>query len=215
MKTEVLMQRELFGSKIRQRSKSEFFSATDLVKAGNQWRKAHNKGLINLASWMNNKQTIEFIEELDRKFGKAVIKGRGRGAHTWVHPLLFIDLALAISPQLKIEVYEWLFDHLIRHRNDSGDSYKAMCGALYVRHGNKRTFQDMVKKLALRIQRYCGVKDWQTATEEQLTKRNKIHEDIALLADVMNNNNEAIRIVFERLNTEIRAHAENGQSLLG
>jgi len=215
MKTEVVMQRELFGSKIAQRSKSEFFSATDLTKAGNKWRAEHGKPELRLATWLRSKQTKEFVEELEGRFGKAVIKGRGRGAHTWVHPLLFIDLALAISPQLKIEVYEWLFDHLIRHRNDSGDSYKAMCGALYVRHGNKKTFPDLIKKLALRIQKYCGVKDWQTATESQLTKRNKIHEDIALLADVMNNNDEAIRIVFERLNAQVKANVDAGLPLLG
>lgn len=209
------MKRELFGAQISQRSKSEFFSATDLVKAGNQWRRKNDKPDFNFSMWMKNKQTQEFMSEIEKKHGKSIIKSRGKGSHTWFHPLLFIDLALAISPQLKIEVYEWLFDHLIRYRNNSGDSYKAMCGALYVRHGNKQTFPDLIKGLALRIQKYCGVRDWQTATEEQLAKRNKIHEDIALLADVMNNNDEAIRIVFERLNTAIKANTKTNKPLLG
>jgi hypothetical protein len=209
------MKRELFGSEVSQRSKSEFFSATDLVRAGNRWRRNHDKPAFNFTAWLKTKQTQEFMDELDLKYGKSLIKGRGKGHHTWVHPLLFIDLALAISPQLKIEVYEWLFDYLIQHRNESGDSYKSMCGVLYVRHQNQRTFQVMIKKLALRIQRYCGVSDWQQASEAQLKRRNKIHEEIALLADVMNNNDEAIRIVFGRLDEQIRSNAEEGQPLFG
>ena len=53
----------------------------------------------------------------------------GRGQHLWVHPLLFIDMALWLNPKLKLEVYEWLFDKLLMYRNDSGDSFKRMCGA--------------------------------------------------------------------------------------
>jgi len=199
MKTEVEMRRELFGVEIRQKSKSEFLSATQLVKAGNKWRIANDMTPFNLSQWMGARATKDFIAELEQRHGRAYIKGKGRNSQTWFHPYLFIDLALAISPTLKIEVYGWLFDHLLKNRNDSGDSYKRMCGALYVRHGNKRTFPDLVKKIALRIQRHCGVNDWQSATEEQLSKRNRLHEDIALLADAMNNNNEAVRIVFERM----------------
>lgn len=203
MKTEVEMKRELFGAQIAQKSKSEFFSATDIVKAGNKWRRLNERPDFNFSAWIRTKPTQEFIAELEERFDKAIIKGRGKGHHTWVHPLLFIDLALAISPKLKIEVYEWLFDHLIKHRNDSGDSYKLMCGTLFVRHKSPRTFQEMIKKLALRIKRYCGVHDWQEATDAQLQKRNKIHEDIALLSDVMNNNDAAIRMVFDRMNKQV------------
>lgn len=213
MKTEVEMKRELFGVEIWQKSKSEFLSATQLVKAGNKWRIANNMTPFNLPQWMGTKSTKDFIAEIERRYGKAYIKGRGRNSQTWFHPYLFIDLALAISPTLKIEVYGWLFDHLLKNRNDSGDSYKAMCGVLYVRHGNKRTFPDYIKKLALKIQRYCGVSDWQRATEEKLAMRNRIHEDIALLADVMNNNDAAVRIVFEKMNERILAKSSEGGQL--
>lgn len=199
METEVVMQRELFGGLIAQKSKSEFFSATDLVKAGNRWRMSQGMMPFNLAQWLKTKSTREFITELENKFGKAYIASRGRGGNTWVHPLLFIDIALAISPKLKIEVYGWLFDHLLRYRNESGDSYKLMCGAFWIRHGNKRTFSDYIQGVALRIKECCGVEDWEAATVEQLEKRNEIHKNIALLADVMNNNDEAVRIAIEKM----------------
>jgi hypothetical protein len=198
MKTEVEMKRELFGCEITQKSKSEFFSSTDLVRAGNTWRELAGLSPFNVTAWLNNKSTKEFIEEIKRKHGKAITKGRGKGHHTWVHPLLFIDMALAISPKLKIEVYEWLFDHLIKSRNDSGDSYKLMCGNLYVRHGHKKTFHKFISEIAIKIKHKCIVIDWQEATETQLDIRNEIHGNIALLADVLNNNDEAVRIALSR-----------------
>jgi hypothetical protein len=98
------MQRELFGHLISQNSKTEFFSATDLVKAGNQWRARQGLDHFNNSEWFRLKSTMEFVAELESKYTKVKISGKGRGKHTWVHPLLFIDLALAISPKLKIEV---------------------------------------------------------------------------------------------------------------
>ena len=138
MKTNVIMKRELFGSVVSQNTKNNYFSATDLVKAGNKWRAINGLDLFNLKSWLYNKTTKEFIANLEYKYGKVKINSRGKGSHTWVHPLLFIDIALAISPKLKIEVYEWLFDELIKYRDESGDSYKQMCGYLYANSINKR-----------------------------------------------------------------------------
>ena len=95
--------------------------------------------------------------------------------------------------ELKIEVYEWLFDNLLMYRNDSGDSFKKMCGALLIR-ANKTDFVSNIQKLCKLIQVECGVSDWNNATQEQLRLRDRIHENIALLADVLNNNKEAIRL---------------------
>lgn len=194
MKTQVIMKRELFSGHVSQQSKTNFFSANDLVKAGNKWRVANDLPLFNIQEWLRQKKTKEFIDEIKKKHGKAKTATRGRNAQTWLHPLLFIDMALAISPKLKIEVYEWLFDHLIMFRNDSGDSYKRMCGALWIRATNKKKFPDNIKNVANQIRLKCNVKDWQAATEEQLNLRDRIHDNIALLADVLDNNNEAVRL---------------------
>ncbi len=198
MKTEVVMQRELFGMEISQKSKNEFFSGTDLSRAGNKWRIINGLEPFNMSEWLRRKGTKEFISELKDRYGKAYVSGRGRGKHTWLHPLLFIDMALAISPKLKIEVYEWLFDHLIKERNQSGDSYKKMCGCLYVRHGNKQTFPAFISNVASQIKKHCRVDDWQQASESQLKKRDKLHYDIALLSDALNNNDEAVRMAILR-----------------
>jgi hypothetical protein len=194
METQVIMKRKLFGADIAQQSKTTFFSAKDLVAAGNKYRVANDMPMFIMGEWFRKDSTVEFMRALEAKFGTVKVAGRGKGANTWVHPLLFIDMALAISPKLKIEVYTWLYDYLLEYRNNSGDSYKKMCGALYLRISNKSKFKDCIVSTANRIQKACGVADWQKATQEQLKLRDTIHNNIALLTDVMSDVNQAIRM---------------------
>lgn len=194
MKTAVVMKRELFGCEIEQNSKSEMFNATSLAKAGNKWRSINGLSEFNLSQWLKSKGTQEFIDALSEKHGDVVKVGRGRNSSTWIHPLLFIDMALAISPSLKIEVYEWLFDNLLKYRNESGDSYKKMAGALYVNATDKTGYNKYIQDVANKIKLACNVDDWQSATESQLYKRDKIHDAISLLCSVLRNNDDAVRI---------------------
>ncbi len=188
MKTEVVMKRPLFNYEISQKSKSEFLSATDLVRAGNQWRRENKMNDFNLSLWFNQKSVKEFKIALEEKYGNVVLKGRGRNSHTWVHPFLFIDIALAISPKLKIETYEWLYDHLLKYRNNSGDSFKKMSGALYNKFGNKSEFTKFIKNVSCDIKKACNIEewnDWQKCNEDILRLRDKIHDNIALLSDIL------------------------------
>ena len=59
METRVLMKRELFGEEIAQNNLNSFFSATDLVRAGNKWRVANNLPFFNLATFLQTKETKE------------------------------------------------------------------------------------------------------------------------------------------------------------
>ncbi len=194
MKTQVIMKRELFGHEIKQQSKTGFFNATDLVKVGNKWRVSRGMPVFNFSSFLNNSKTKEFIEELNNKYDIVISKGKSRNSQTWVHPLLFIDIALAINPKLKVEVYEWLFDNLIKFRNDSGDSYKEMSSALWKRFTNKREFSNYIMKVANQIRKSCNVNDWQEATEDKLKLRDRIHYSIKTLTNVLTNTDDAVRI---------------------
>lgn len=188
------MKRELFGHEISQKSKSEFFSATDLLRAGNRYRALNGLDTVTLKNYWNNTANIEFMKELELQYGKIRTDGRGKGTHTWVHPLLFLDIALWINPKLKIEVYRWLQDHLLQFRNDSGDSYKKMYGALYIVAKNKAKFPQNIQFVARRIRLECKVKDWNTATEKQLKLRDKMHDYISFACDMLKNGNDAIEV---------------------
>jgi len=194
MKTQVLMKRELFGSEIEQQSKTGFFNATDLVKIGNKWRSSRDLPIFNFSAFLNNSKTKEFIEELNSKYDIVISKGKSKNSKTWVHPLLFIDIALAINPKLKVEVYEWLFDNLIRFRNDSGDSYKEMSAAIWQRFQNKREFPKYIARIADYIRKSCNVTDWNNASEEQLKLRDKMHYSIKTLTNVLTSTDEAVRL---------------------
>jgi hypothetical protein len=196
MKTEVIMIRELFNMQIQQKSLSGFFSATDLVKAGNKWRILNGIEIFNINEYFRLKSTKLFMEELTKKYGEVKISRRGRGKDTWIHPILFIDIALSISPTLKIEVYEWLFDNLIKYRNENGDSYKKMAGYLFANTKNKSLFYKEIRDVADKIKLACNVKDWNSANENQLKLRDKLQDNISLLCDVLRDNNQAVRIAI-------------------
>jgi len=194
MKTEVVMHRPLFGREIRQKSKSGFLSATDLVKAADTKRAEQGLSNFQLSLWLQQKGTKEFVEEIEKETGTSPVEVRkGRNGGTWMHPLLFIDLALALSPRLKLEAYKWLHDELLKHRNNSGDSYKLMTGALYDRCSDKFRFPRFISSVARRIKDTCNVDDWQKATQEQLRQRDKIHNDIALLCSVLHDPEQAVQ----------------------
>ena len=199
METMVVMKRELFGDQISQNSKTEYFSATDLIKAGNKWRISQNLQPLFIEDWKKNKPSQEFIKDLEKAEGRPVfISGRGRGVNTWVHPYIFIDIALWINPKLKIEVYRWLYDSLIKYRNQSGDSYKKMCGALYLTTSNKSTYQNEIQETAIKIKKACNVTDWQGASEDQLKLRDKIHEYISLFSDIVKNREALLSVAIEK-----------------
>lgn len=189
------MERPLWNGIVRQKSKSEMLNANDLVAVGNKWRALNNLKSFNLNQWKNSTSTKEFIETIENEYGCAIVTTKGQKGGTWVHPFLFIDLALAINPKLKIEVYKWLYDCLLKYRNNSGDSYKKMAGALYMNTTQKTNFSRGMTMVCKIIQNEVGVSDWQKATERQLEYRDKIHEYVALMCDIFhNNNNEAVRI---------------------
>lgn len=206
MKTEVILQREILTGVVKQKSKSGMFSASDLVRVANIRRRELNRSPFNLSSFLKQKGTSEFIEELQNAYPgeRIIIIGRGRSSNTWVHPLLFIDIALALDSKLKLEVYNWLYDELLKYRNDSGKSYKKMTGAVFERYENKNQFYKYIPKVANYIKESCKVADWNKATEQQLKLRDKMHENIYLLCSVLRDTDFAVRAGVEQALKELK-----------
>lgn len=200
MVTEVYLERDLLGGKIRQSNKTEFFSVNDLLLIGNKWRIMNDLKPFDYNSWYNSSATKDFLTELQSQYGEVIKSKKGKTGERWVHPYVLIDIALNINPKLKVEMYKWIFDELIKARNNSGDSYKIMAGALYVNTTNKSQFHLGISKTAELIKQACGVSDWNSASEDQLKKRDKLHNNIALLCSVLRDNNQAIRIALEKIN---------------
>ena len=194
MKTEVIMKREFFGDLIQQKSHSEMFSANDIMLVGNKQRAQKGLSTKILAAYFDTQETKELINQIKWEFNlqdfqvKSVTKGRN-GA-TWVHPLLFVDLAMWLSPELKVKVLKWVMDGLMELRDNSGDSFKRMNFELAKNFpkefNNPRNFMSVANAIA----KACGVYEigadkWQLATKEQIDMRNRIQNLVAIYAEVI------------------------------
>jgi hypothetical protein len=138
MKTAVIMKRDLNGYFVRQNSKTDMFNANDLLEAYNLMAEVPKR----LDKFLKSKDTKKYIDviaqDINSKspqmgvFELQVLqanKGRINGG-TWMHPYLFIDFAMWLSPEFKLTCVKWIYDKLIKFRNDSGDSFKEMGAAL-------------------------------------------------------------------------------------
>ena len=196
METAVIMKRDLNGFKIRQNSKTGLFSATDLLEIYNLNAKKKKR----IQSYMVLKSTLEFKDaliedlnsiskdssELDLEQEQAIIKtsaGRVNGG-TWMHPYLFVDFAMWLSPEFKLTCIKWVYDNLIINRNQAGDYYKELSAAIKEKYNYSDPFvyqreARLLNKLAFGTVE-SGVR--QLATAEQLDLLNKLQKaDIKLL----------------------------------
>lgn len=200
---QALTSRSLMGQVVRQRTKDSYFNMSDMLALGNKYRIENNLPTTKLGVYLSQKSVKEFIASLKEREGKEVwIKGRlGRktkdddSAGVWAHPLIFIDFALWINPQLKIETYYWIMDFLVKYRIDSADSYVRMCGALYKHTTNKHRFKADIALAANYIKKACGVVgDWNSATQEQLEMRDKMQDNVARLCGVLRDAKKAFEV---------------------
>lgn len=45
-------------------------------------------------------------------------------------PVLFVDFAMWLSPSFKYDVIKFVFDQMIRYRNEAGEAYKRLASAI-------------------------------------------------------------------------------------
>jgi hypothetical protein len=199
------MQRPFLEGVVRQDSKNTKLHVSDLMKQGNKAREA--AGLppkVRINEWLDNVSTKELFAEIEAETGEAPsVAKQGRNGGTWIHPIAAVDLMLWLAPSLKFKVYSWVFDGLILARNDSGDSYKLMAGGLLDIHKNKSTFaKKVVMPLAVRIKRRLCVTSWETASELQLKQRDRLHDRIEVMSQVMPTAEHAIDAGFASFEKE-------------
>lgn len=159
MKTNVVLQssdRELFGVTIRQNTKEEFLSITDLQKAYEKARFIHGwheKRINDMLGWVDTRNRIyylllergiiktslnDFIKDTDSKGVTKVLKelglykttGKGETKTVMCDPYIWILLAMEMNPMIYAKVVIWLADSLIFDRIDAGSEYLPMNTAI-------------------------------------------------------------------------------------
>jgi hypothetical protein len=195
MKTAVVMERELYGHAIRQNSKSKMFNGNDLLKVCNEGRKIKGLEPKQMGNYMVLNSTKELIDTLciqeNIEEQDALSTKRGKYGGTWMHPVVMIDFAMWLSPELKVKILNWVIDGLIGAREESGESFKSAMSALaqgFPKEADKPNFYHAVARQIAEACRVGNDKDkWQRASESQLRLRDSIHEYITVLADVTPN----------------------------
>ena len=184
MKTAQIMERTFKDGVIRQNHKTAWFNATDLLKISNQYRTQIGLSTKAIADYLKTDSTKEFIKEiLDREnISVAYDSKKGKNGGTWVHPLLLIDIAMWLSPEFKYDAMKWLQDELIKLRDNGGNSYKKLTSSISQYYGlDVARVGTTIPKVASAIKKNLKVTDWNTATEEQLKKRDEIQKNICML----------------------------------
>jgi hypothetical protein len=88
-----------------------------------------------------------------------------------------------------------------------------MAGYLYTKYANKREFPAFMSKTADKIRKACEISDdWQHATSDQLKLRDKIHEAITTLCEVLPVE-EAVRMGIKRGQDLCKKAIDNTQNL--
>lgn len=159
MKSNVILtsaDRSLFGITIRQNTKEQFLSVTDLQKAYEtaRWQYGWSDRRINdILSGADTKLRIyyllkerniikteipAFTEMIEREGITKVLKGlnlwkttgRGENKQVMSDPYLWMLLALELNPMIYAKVIIWLADTLILDRLEAGSEYKPMNSAI-------------------------------------------------------------------------------------
>jgi len=198
MKTVQILERKFLGGVVKQKHNNGFFCINDLTSIANKYRK--NQGLpeAKWAKYLKAKKTREFMHTLmnQEDIADIIVAGKGRYSKTWVHPLVFFDYAMWLSPDFKVKVYEWLYDNMTIFRDKSGESYKKLAGIIKDRYGIAQTALGM-QKIARAIKRDLKVADWNKTTSQKLKQRDEIHKNLGMLLKAKVDLNTAYSLAYE------------------
>lgn len=131
MITNQVMKRPMGNFLVEQRTKDSMFNATNLLK---QWNEASGEKK-EITKFFDNDNTKEFIsalmeEEKLNTQNSAYLKARGKNGGTWMHPILFVKFAMWLNPRFEVQVIKFVYDQMLKYRNDAGDAYKELGAAI-------------------------------------------------------------------------------------
>jgi hypothetical protein len=184
MKQNVVMVRKMGVFDVHQRTKDGMFNATSLV---NQWVSENKRK--DVSDFLSLKSTKQFISALEVELlcdtGKvvSVTKGGKNGNQgTWMTPLLFIDFAMWLNPTFKVKVLKFVYDELIKQRNDAGDGYVKLSASGVKLQGYD--FVEVAKAIQWIVYNTTGKELRQSSNQEQLTEINDIQTKLSFAIDM-------------------------------
>lgn len=144
MKTNQEMVRYIDSFSVIQRTSDGYFDGGELLR---QWNSVEGNPRRQMSKFLESDNTKEFLNALsadESQRAKTVIgenqlliKIKGRNTKegktpdkVWMNPLLFIKFAMWINPTFEVKVLRFVYDEMIRYRNEAGEAYKELGSAM-------------------------------------------------------------------------------------
>lgn len=199
METSVVLSRKMGNFDITQRSSDGYFDANALL---GQWNAVESNTRRRIDKFFESENTSEFIAALQESLwskstnaenqlvisqkGRMTMKGRTTDK-TWMHPYLFIKFAMWINPRFEVTVIKFVYDELIKQRNDAGDAYREMSAAI-ASISTKKEVQSSIMKVAEAVN-YVAFNEHETAIrnrkgESEMKVLVEVEKQVTLLIKV-------------------------------
>ena len=129
---------------VTQRTSDGYFDGSELLR---QWNSVDGNPRRQMSKFLEMDSTRDFLKALAIDESQSanlligenqlLIKVKGRNTKNgkmpdkvWMNPLLFIKFAMWINPVFEVKVLRFVYDEMIRCRNDAGDAYKELSSAV-------------------------------------------------------------------------------------
>lgn len=213
MKTNVILSssdRVLFGTTIRQETKTGFLNLSDLQDAydkerfKNGWSERRVESITASQDFkersfylLKRQGLIEtsflaFIEDVEsqgivrvlKKSNAWVSKGARQTRTTWANPYIWVMIAMEMNPKLYAEVVVWLTDQLIINRIEAGNFCKSLNTSIMKFNPDGTQYVTLAKALNHIVfgKHETGIRN--TGTKEQLKELASLEEKMAFAIDM-------------------------------
>ena len=213
MKTNVILSssdRVLFGTTIRQETKTGFLNLSDLQDAydkerfKNGWSERRIESITASQDFkersfylLKRQGLIEtsflaFIEDVEsqgivrvlKKSNAWVSKGARQTRTTWANPYIWVMIAMEMNPKLYAEVVIWLTDQLIINRIEAGNFCKALNTSIVKFNPDGAQYMTLAKALNHIVfgKHETGIRN--TGAKEQLKELASLEEKMAFVIDM-------------------------------
>lgn len=138
MKTNNIVTRKLGDYILPQRTKDEYYNATDLLS---QWNNKNPDKQRSLDNFWKSTHLVEFMSEvaknelnftsvdfteLKNMLSKTSKARSDRGGGTWMNKYLFVKFAMYLDPSFEYQVVKFAADFMIKYRDYAGDAYREL-----------------------------------------------------------------------------------------
>lgn len=211
METNITMKstdRDLFGVTIRQETKTQFLSVTDLQEAytrariQNGWGERRVERILStndaaeriyyilkeqgltdapFGAFMKQVSDMSLVKVM-KKYGAYKTVGARHNKQTMCNPYIWLMIALEMNPELYAKVVMWLTDNLIINRIEAGDKYNALCRA--ISKFSDVDYRSVAKGINYIVFNVHETQIRDTATAEQLKEIDDLQKSLAFAVEM-------------------------------